>query len=156
MSMSNLLTVDIRRCAGCFACTVACSDQNDLEGSAAPVWRTVHKIEDMVLGEAFISYISLGCRHCADAPCLIACPTGAVRREAVTGSIVVMQDLCIGCHICAEACPFNVPGFGASGKMEKCDLCVIRVTQGLEPACVRVCPTKALKLAPMINTRRDL
>ena len=52
---------------------------------------------------------------------------------------------CIGCHSCSIACPFGVPRFGADGTMQKCDLCSERLEDGLEPACVRVCPTKALR-----------
>jgi anaerobic dimethyl sulfoxide reductase subunit B (iron-sulfur subunit) len=83
--------------------------------------------------------------HCEDAPCLLACPTGAIHREAGTQVVGIDADLCIGCHSCSIACPFGVPRFGADGKMQKCDLCSERLTYGLEPACVRVCPTRALR-----------
>ena len=56
-------------------------------------------------------------------------------------------DLCIGCHSCSDACPVGVPRFGRDGRMQKSDLCSVRLENGLEPACVRVCPTKALKQA---------
>ena len=82
--------------------------------------------------------------HCEDAPCLMACPTGAIAREAGTRVVKVNAELCIGCHSCSIACPFGVPRFGKDGTMQKCDLCSVRLENGLEPACVRVCPTKAL------------
>ncbi len=54
-------------------------------------------------------------------------------------------ELCIGCHSCSISCPFGVPRFGKDGTMQKCDLCSVRLEYGMEPACVRACPTKALK-----------
>jgi Fe-S-cluster-containing dehydrogenase component len=83
--------------------------------------------------------------HCEDSPCVIGCPTGAATRDDRTGAIVVNKALCIGCHSCALACPFGVPRYDQDDKMQKCNLCIERVEVGLEPACVRVCPTAALK-----------
>ena len=61
-------------------------------------------------------------------------------------TMVIDLDSCIGCHSCAMACPFGVPTFNQEGRMEKCDGCAVRVAHGMEPACVRVCPTGALRL----------
>jgi len=66
-------------------------------------------------------------------------------REAGTRVVRVDADLCLGCHSCSIACPFGVPRFGEDGTMQKCDLCSVRLEHGLEPACVRVCPSKALR-----------
>ncbi|WP_422393250.1 4Fe-4S dicluster domain-containing protein [Neomoorella humiferrea] len=78
-------------------------------------------------------------------PCLSACPSGAIYREERVGAILVEPSICIGCHSCSLACPFGIPRFGEDGKMQKCRLCVERIEAGLEPACVRTCPTNALK-----------
>jgi anaerobic dimethyl sulfoxide reductase subunit B (iron-sulfur subunit) len=144
--MSHAFHLDIDRCIGCFACAVACMDQNDVEIGAEPTaWRQVLKVETGSCSGARIRYISLACMHCEDAPCLIACPTGAIAREPDTRVVLVSSELCIGCHSCSIACPFGAPRFGKDGTMQKCDLCNIRLENGLEPACVRVCPTKALR-----------
>ena len=90
-------------------------------------------------------YVSLACMHCEDAPCVLACPTTALQRSGEPAVVRVDAGLCIGCHGCAIACPYGVPRFGADGRMHKCDLCADRVAAGLEPACVRVCPTGALR-----------
>lgn len=134
---------------------VACSDQNDLEATEArDVWRRVFHLESGEYPSFEAVHVSLGCMHCEDAPCLMACPTGALRRDAATAAVLTDPALCIGCHSCLVACPFGVPRFGPSGKMEKCTMCAERVEVGLEPACVRVCPTRALSFGPA-NALRD-
>jgi anaerobic dimethyl sulfoxide reductase subunit B (iron-sulfur subunit) len=146
--------IDVSRCSGCEACVVACSDQNDLAAAEArDAWRRVFHLESGE-GRAFESvHVSLGCMHCEDAPCLMACPTGALRRDAATKAVLTDEALCIGCHSCLVACPFGVPRFGPSGKMQKCTMCAERVEAGFEPACVRVCPTRALRFGPASTVR---
>jgi anaerobic dimethyl sulfoxide reductase subunit B len=144
--MSKGFSLDVERCSGCYACVVACFDQNDLEvRDAKGAWRQVFTVEDGAFPEARLSYVSLACQHCASAPCIAVCPSGALGRSAGGDAVVVEASLCIGCRMCALACPFGVPRYGADGRMRKCDLCGARVEAGLEPACVRACPTRALK-----------
>lgn len=143
--MSHTFYLDIDRCTGCYACVVACMDQNDLEpGAGSTVWRQVFTVETSTGAEVRIRYVSLACMHCEDAPCLFTCPTGAISRQPSTRAVIVDSKLCIGCHSCSITCPFGAPRFGTDGTMQKCDLCSIRLENGLEPACVRVCPTRAL------------
>jgi anaerobic dimethyl sulfoxide reductase subunit B (iron-sulfur subunit) len=142
------LYIDLTRCTGCFACAVACMDENDLEvDQGSRGWRRVLRVEKGTYPEARIMFASLACMHCGDAPCILGCPTGALRREEGSPAVTVESPLCVGCHSCLLACPFGAPHFGRDGKMEKCDLCAERLAHGLEPACVRVCPAKALQVA---------
>lgn len=137
--------LDAQRCSGCNTCMVACMDQNDLDVLKDNIsWRKVFQVE-LPDSPANVSYLSLSCMHCEDAPCVVACPTAALYKEHQTGAVLVRSDMCIGCRSCSLACPFGVPRYGYDGKMQKCRLCVERVINGLEPACVKACPTKALK-----------
>ena len=89
---------------------------------------------------------TVSCMHCADAPCVMGCPCGCLTKDAETGFTLYDTTNCIGCHSCAMACPYGVPGFGPDGKMRKCDACIERQRAGMLPACVKVCPTGALVL----------
>ena len=147
MSPQLGFSLDFSRCTGCLACIVACQDQNDLPGNIS--FRHVIKLEKGKYPSVKFSFISLSCLHCGDAPCLMVCPTGAIQKRDKDGIVTVDRNLCIGCHSCALACPFGAPQYLNDRKMDKCDFCVDRVEAGLEPACVRICPTKALDFGPL-------
>lgn len=152
--MSYVISFDPNRCSGCYACTVACMDQNDLfTEKSEDAWRQVFRVESASFPEA---KINLACLHCQDTPCMSACPTGAICKDDETGIIQVRQELCIGCHSCSLACPFGIPRFGADGKMQKCQMCIERVEEGLEPACVHTCPTKALKIGEINELNQEV
>jgi anaerobic dimethyl sulfoxide reductase subunit B len=133
---------DATLCSGCFACVVACQDQNDLEGGTSYRQVVSREAGDPVVLTAW----SLACAHCGDAPCRLVCPTGAIFRCEETGIIDVDHDRCIGCQSCLLACPFGAPRFPAGYRMAKCDLCYVRVTNDRQPACVKTCTTGALSL----------
>lgn len=146
--MSYIFLLDTSKCIGCGACAIACMDQNDLEPqSGGSPFRQCFTVEKGCGKDSPTAYLSMGCMHCEDAPCVAACPAGCLRKDPETGFTLYDNTNCIGCHSCAMACPFGAPAFGADGKMRKCDGCVERLRAGEEPACVRVCPTGALSLA---------
>jgi formate dehydrogenase beta subunit len=85
------------------------------------------------------------CMHCADPGCLKACPAPGAIVQYENGIVDVNPEACIGCKMCETGCPFDVPRYSArTDKMAKCTLCVDRVQVGLEPACVKACPTGCL------------
>jgi formate dehydrogenase iron-sulfur subunit len=88
------------------------------------------------------------CKHCANAGCLDACPTGAlIRTEFET--VVVQPDVCNGCGYCVTACPFGVIDRDPyDGRAAKCTLCYDRLQDGLEPACAKACPTDSIQFGP--------
>jgi len=143
--MEKILSLNVNICSGCGACAVACFDHNDIDLDKQPALRRIVKVESGKYPNVSIAYVSAGCMHCHDSPCLIGCPTGAIWRNEKTGAILVDQDVCMGCHSCAMACPFGVPRYDNSGKMHKCELCAGWIDAGQEPACARACPTGALE-----------
>jgi anaerobic dimethyl sulfoxide reductase subunit B (iron-sulfur subunit) len=142
MKRQLTFALDFSRCSGCYACVVACQDQND-PLTTEYSFRRVNRMEKGPFPIPSI-FISIACFHCGDAPCLMVCPTGAIFRHEDTSIVDIQRDLCIGCHSCELACPFGAPRFVSDGRMAKCDLCAVRVDQGMEPACVHTCPTRAL------------
>ena len=144
--MALIIDLDIDKCSACGACAVACMDQNDIdtEQLEAP-FRVVSILERGREPHCF-TFLSVGCNHCTDAPCVDACPCGCIYKDAETGLTLYDNTNCIGCHSCAMACPFGAPSFNREGKMVKCGGCAVRVENGLEPACVRVCGQHALTL----------
>lgn len=84
------------------------------------------------------------CKHCTNAGCLEACPTGAIIRNEF-GAIYVQPDICNGCGYCVPACPFGVVALQhGDGRAFKCTLCYDRQKGGLEPACAKACPTDSI------------
>ena len=93
------------------------------------------------------------CMHCADPGCLAACPADNAIVQYQNGIVDFQQDYCIGCQYCVTGCPFNIPKFNPqTKKMFKCTLCNDRVSQGLEPACIKACPTGCLHF----GTKEDM
>lgn len=141
------IDLDLSKCISCSACAVACMDQNDFEAEKGhPPFRNVFDMERREDQGTAYSHLSLACMHCEDAPCITACPSACLRKDPQTHMTVFDTTNCIGCHSCAMACPFGVPSFGSNGKMIKCDGCYVRIQNGMKPACVRACPTQALRL----------
>jgi Fe-S-cluster-containing dehydrogenase component len=84
------------------------------------------------------------CNHCDRPPCVTCCPTGASHVEPFGALVLVERDLCIGCKACLAACPYDARFIHPEGYADKCTFCVHRVKEGLEPACVAVCPTRCM------------
>ncbi len=157
---------DTTVCIGCKACEVACKEWNNLPADnigltgqsydntgalSANTWRHVAFIERDVRGSRETPFqsgwlmMSDVCKHCHNAPCLEACPTGALFRTEFD-TVVVQQDICNGCGYCVPACPFGVVDISTlDGKAHKCTLCYDRLKGGLEPACAKSCPTDSIQ-----------
>lgn len=138
-------------CVGCRACVVACMDQNDIRpeyGEQAFCKVTEEENE----GRLFWRFTS--CRHCRDPVCAAACPKGCIEKDSKTGMVLLNEEICDGCGRCIEACPLHAISFLKREKDDlslrvtagKCDGCTERIFAGMEPACVRACPMKALTM----------
>jgi Fe-S-cluster-containing dehydrogenase component len=96
-------------------------------------------------------FIPIYCHDCAKPPCKEACPVDAISRNN-KGIVLIANDLCIGCRDCIEACPFGAMQFeGNLGVAVKCDLCVERLAESKQPACMGVCPTGCIHFGPRKN-----
>lgn len=144
--MKYYIIFDPGKCCSCGACMMGCMDQNDIDLSQGQEpFRIVREFENPREELGNCTYLSISCRHCADAPCVTGCPTGCLQKDPETGMTIYDNSKCIGCHSCAMACPFGIPRFSkTNGKMVKCDGCYVRVANGLKPACVRACAFGAL------------
>lgn len=94
------------------------------------------------------------CKHCANAPCQEACPTGAIIRTEFD-TVYVQQDICNGCGYCIVACPFGVIARDEYGdhRAHKCTLCYDRLKDGMEPACAKACPTKSIQFGEVTQLK---
>jgi len=142
------IVADPTKCLACRACEVACAlshaDSDDLAEAIFKQGATP-RIYIELAGEVAVP---LQCRHCEDAPCVRVCPSGALSRPSKAEPVLVDQERCIGCAFCVQACPFGVIRIASNDKVViKCDLCVERQGEGLEPACVTACPVGALVFA---------
>ncbi len=91
------------------------------------------------------------CNHCVDSPCTQVCPVGAT-FESPDGVVLVDPNYCIGCGFCVQACPYGCRFLNPNtGTAEKCTMCYHRITRGLKPACVEVCPTQARLFGDLKN-----
>ncbi len=157
------LLIDMDMCVGCHACAVACKSWNtggttgpltdyDAYGAApSGVW--FNRIRHYEIGDYPHSKtvnVPMSCLHCKDADCVTVCPTGASWKRPEDGIVLVDQDKCMGCNLCAWACPYGARELDLdSGTMKKCTLCIDRIYDEAlpeaerQPACVIVCPTRA-------------
>jgi formate dehydrogenase iron-sulfur subunit len=177
MPISAFLT-DPSLCIGCKACEVACKEWNELpdDGFAwsgqsydntralgASTWRHVLFLEQKQsmgsqlasTGEPFRwQFLSDVCKHCANAGCLEACPTGSIVRTEV-GSVFVQPDICNGCGYCVVSCPFGVIDKRLDdGRAFKCTFCYDRQKAGLIPACAKACPTQSIQFGDLEELRQ--
>ncbi len=149
------IVADPTKCMACRACEFACAlahaDSDELaeaifEQGAQP---------RIYIEPAGRLAVPLQCRHCEDAPCVRVCPTGALSRPGETGPVLAQEEKCIGCEFCVQACPFGVIRLASKGKVViKCDLCIIRQAEGLQPACVAACPVGALSLQEVADNAK--
>ncbi len=153
--------IDVSKCIGCKACQVACSEWNDLRDEVgtsngtydnpidltAESWTVMKFAEYENPGSGNLEWLIRkdGCMHCADPGCLQACPAPGAIVKYANGIVDFNQDHCIGCGYCITGCPFDIPRISEKDKKAyKCTLCSDRVSVGLEPACVKTCPTGAI------------
>jgi formate dehydrogenase iron-sulfur subunit len=160
--------IDTTKCIGCKACQVACMEWNDLRDDIGTnvgsydnppdltdrSW-TVMRFTEYENPKGDLEWLIRkdGCMHCADPGCLKACPSPGAIVQYANGIVDFHEENCIGCGYCVTGCPFDVPRISKRDKKAyKCTLCSDRVAVGLEPACIKACPTGAL----VFGTKEDM
>lgn len=135
---------DVKKCIGCHSCVISCKSNKNL-----PVGPKISQI--VTIGPQFVgalpraAYTFIACFHCENPWCVAACPTGAMQKRAKDGIVFVDPNLCVGCKTCMSACPWGAPQWNKeTGRVVKCDYCMDRIDEGLEPACVTICTTHCL------------
>jgi formate dehydrogenase iron-sulfur subunit len=160
--------IDVTRCIGCKACQAACMEWNNLraeighfEGSydnpmdLNPSTWTLMRFTEWDNDEGNLEWLIRkdGCMHCEDPGCLKACPAPGAIVQHANGIVDFISENCIGCGYCIKGCPFDIPRVDpVDHKSYKCTLCSDRVSVGLEPACVKACPTGAI----MFGSKADM
>jgi molybdopterin-containing oxidoreductase family iron-sulfur binding subunit len=138
------MLIDLKRCIGCHACTLACKVENNTVLGVD--WHRVLTVggehADSPRGaypNLSMYWLPMPCMHCQEPPCVEACPTAAITRRD-DGIVLIDQDKCIGCGYCRWACPYDGAQYNSeAGVVEKCTFCAQRVDRGLEPFCVEAC-----------------
>jgi Fe-S-cluster-containing dehydrogenase component len=168
------MTIDIDECIGCGKCVEACAAENGVPDGYFRTWIERYRVSDtqtdlpqvdspnggkngfpILEDKADLKsfFVPKLCNHCADSPCVQACPVGAT-FESPDGVVLVDQKYCIGCRYCIQACPYGCRYLDPrKNVVDKCTLCYHRITKGLTTACVEVCPTGARKLADLKNPK---
>lgn len=148
------ISFDPEKCTQCAGCQTACKSWRELPFGVN--YRRVLNLWKGCYPEVKNSSLSLSCLHCVTPACAAACPEEAIAKRADTGLVVVDSALCTGCRLCAEACLYGVPQFGADNTMVKCDLCPGLLKNGVTPPCVETCPGKALTLISISSSEKLL
>lgn len=146
-------------CIACRACQSACKQWNKLPGDkttnngvydnppdlTANLYNQIRFIEQpQDVGIKWL-FARRACMHCGEAGCMDICPAPGAISRTKQGAVVYDKDICIGCKLCVEACPFDVPRFDENDKISKCNLCADRISNGLSTSCAKHCTTGAIK-----------
>jgi len=148
------MLIDVNRCGdGCNECVTACAKENGLQGHGRPATdaQWIRKVDVHDPGTGISKSLPVMCQHCADPPCVDVCPTGASFKRA-DGIVLVDKHTCIGCRYCISACPYKARSFvhealedqkphapRGKGTVESCTMCVHRIDENQQPACVEAC-----------------
>ena len=153
--MGKVFVIDIARCSGCYNCQIACKDEhcgNDWRPYAAPqpdtgqFWMHLDEHIRGTIPKVKMHYLPHLCNHCRNAPCIDACPEGALERRG-DGLVLLLPDKCSGCKKCVDVCPYDAIFFNETLNIaQKCTGCAHLLDSGEAlPRCAEACPTEAIK-----------
>ena len=157
--------VQVDKCIGCGRCVEACKAENDVPREPFYFRTWIERYQIRADGEVEVDspeggihsfpsteedknvlrsfFVPKLCNQCDNPPCVQVCPVGATFKSQ-DGVVLVDKDYCIGCRYCIQACPYGARYLDPrTATADKCTFCYHRITKGLAPACVEVCPTGA-------------
>ena len=143
---SSLFVVDVGRCTGCNACTIACKDRAGLPDGLD--FLRIERIESGLYPNVDMYYRVMHCFHCEKPPCVDVCQTEAISKKD-DGFVHLVVENCDNCGKCKDVCPFDSIIELPEGFHSKCDGCYDEVNNGWAPACVRACLMRALSFKPI-------
>jgi len=151
MNKQYAFVIDLKRCIGCDTCVVGCKVENAV-GEGDFRLQVLDSNQDPILEKPKGVFPNLSqywvptmCHHCADAPCVKACPTNTLWRRDEDGLVMLDVDKCVGCMRCGEECPYDALSFDErTGSADKCSACEHRLEDNQQPSCEVVCPTRAI------------
>ena len=147
------MLIDLSLCIGCNACAVACKQENGVPLTSFNTWVESWDADDN--GTIRRANVPKLCNHCADAPCVKVCPTGA-SYHADDGTVQIDAERCIGCKYCMAACPYQARYQLDTGEVSKCTFCHHRSIKGMLPACVATCVTRARYFGDLNDPESDI
>jgi Fe-S-cluster-containing dehydrogenase component len=136
------MVIDTLLCVGCMDCVVACKTENQVPEGLTRDWIATDATGRFPA--VHLEIRSERCNHCDNPPCVACCPTGASHVEEFGRIVLVTPEKCIGCKACLASCPYDARYVHPDGYADKCTFCIHRVKEGLDPACVSVCPTHCM------------
>jgi len=148
------MVVDTARCVGCMDCVTACKPENVVPEGFNRDWIVYDTVGTMP--GLHMEIRSERCNHCGNPPCVYCCPCGASHVHERGGVVLVYAYKCSGCKACIAACPYNARFIHPDGYADKCTFCIHRVDQGLDPACVAVCPTHCMTFGDFEDPNSDV
>lgn len=152
------MLIDLSLCIGCNACAVACKEENDVP-TGADCFNVWVESWDVDRGDGYTARVNLPkqCNHCANPVCVSVCPTGATFVEESDGTVQVNAEDCIGCGACVSACPYGARWIDPeTDTARKCTFCHHRSANGLLPACVATCVSKARIFGDLNDPESDI
>jgi formate dehydrogenase iron-sulfur subunit len=168
--MSKGFLIDTTRCIACKGCQVACKQWNNLPADKTEnqgnlqnppdfsytTYKLVRMNEQIISGKLHWLFFPDQCRHCLIPPCLLwAQNTDAIYQDEDTGAVVyTSKTRKLKAQDIIGACPYDVPRSDRGGLLNKCTMCNDRVKLGMEPACVKACPTGALNFGDLEHMQK--
>jgi len=148
------MLIDLKRCIGCQACTIACKAENDVP--LGVFRRRVRTVMENSYPDTARHFVPISCFHCADPACLKKCPKKAIYKSA-EGLVLVDEKKCEKKKVCTIACPYrNIFIDPLTSKADKCTFCEHRVKEGVVPACVQTCTGGALMFGDVGDSGSDI